>query len=96
MNSVHENKGNKRLRGDTSIQEPEISCNVCICEDLKKENEKLKQELHDSQNKNLEASHNLLLCKQSKESLNHEMNNVLKISVEKDKKIKNLEKEVLR
>ena len=52
--------------------------------------------LHDSQNKNLEASHNLLLCKQSKESLNHEMNTVLKISVEKDEKIKNLEKEVLR
>ena len=39
VNSVHENKGNKRLRGDTSIQEPEISCNVCIyCEDVKKEN----------------------------------------------------------
>ena len=55
VNNIHEKRtANKSKKGDTSIIDPIQNCSNCSCEEIKIQNDNLKKELLESQNKNLE------------------------------------------
>ena len=94
VNTMHEGR-NKRHRGDTSLMDLDNDCISCVCKDFKEENEKLKQEVQEAQNRNLEINHLLLLSKQSNEAVNIELEGAKKGLEGKNEKIKTLEKDIL-
>ena len=86
---------NKRHRGDTSLLDSDKDCVSCVCQDLKEESEKLKHEVQETQNRNLEINHLLLLSRQSNETVNIELEVSKKENEEKNEKINILEKDLL-